>query len=294
LLIVCFLVAFLGIVALPATFPVLRGIGAAAAAEAPPSLPATTVPYYVAASGDVRGPLSLDILLAEIGEGTVLSWTPVWKPGLSAWIRASALPELGEALAAATPRPPTPPPQPPPPPPSDPPPEPSYFVVDGDTARGPLSKEAVAAEIAAGTVTAGTLVWQPGWADWRAAGADPAIRGLFDERPPAVPSAERMRQLMLGTWEFVSDLGEGLRVRSMLTYREDMTYAGTVTVSRNGAETTTRAVRGAWEIAAADAETLILSLVPSSGTPGSVRLRVVDPDNLVNETDGGTARRIGE
>ena len=69
--------------------------------EIPPALPVAATPYYVAAAGEARGPLSLEVILSEIESGRLSAWTLVWKPGLSGWIRAGDLPELGEALAAA-------------------------------------------------------------------------------------------------------------------------------------------------------------------------------------------------
>jgi len=259
----------------------------------PPPPPAATVPYYVASGGEARGPLSLEVVLAQIRDGAILPWTPVWKPGLSAWIRAADLMELSEALAAAAPRPPPPPPQPPPPPP-DPPPEPIFYTADRGEVLGPLSAAEIEAAVAAGTVTRTTLVWRPGAAGWVSAWDDPALRTLFAAQPPEVPLADAMRQLMIGTWEFKTDFGEGMVTTSTLAYRPDMTFSGFVTATISGTGLTTHAVAGAWSVTGATTDRFALTLTPTGGLPGTVQLRVVDSDNLVNETDGGTARRIGE
>ena len=255
----------------------------------PPPAPRVTVPYYIAESGKSRGPLSLDLVVTEIREGTVLPWTLVWKPGLSGWIRAGALPELEDALSRATPRPPPPPPEPPPPPP-DPPAEEIYFIAVGTDVRGPLSEDEIAAAIAKGDITRTTLVWRQGTSAWAPAWDIPAIRGHFATAPPEVPVADTIRQLMIGTWEFVAEYGDGMAAKSTLEYRADMTFSGFVTVT-GGAAPATSPVSGAWSVTGS-ADHFALTLTPTGGKPGTVKIRVVDRDNLVNETDGGTARRI--
>ncbi len=256
----------------------------------PPPPPRVTVPYYIAESGKSRGPLSLDLVVTEIRQGTILPWSLVWKPGLSGWIRAGALPELADALSRAVPKPPPPPPQPPPPPP-DPPAEEIYFVAVGAEVRGPLSEDEVAAAIAKGEITRATLVWRQGTEGWAPAWDIPAIRGHFAATPPEVPVADAIRQLMIGTWEFVAEYGDGMAAKSTLEYRPDMTFSGFVTVTA-GTGPTTNAVSGAWSVSGGTSDRFALTLHPAEGEPGTVQLRVVDRDNLVNETDGGTARRI--
>jgi hypothetical protein len=268
------------------------GPGTASAEAGPPPAPRVTVPYYIAEAGKSRGPLSLDLIVTEIREGTVLPWTLVWKPGLSGWIRAGALPELAEALAMATPRPPPPPPQPPPPPP-DPPVEEIYFVAVGKEVRGPLSEDEIAAAILEGDITRATLVWRQGTEGWAPAWDIPAIRGHFAATPPEVPVADAIRQLMIGTWEFVAEYGDGMVAKSTLEYRPDMTFSGFVTVT-GSAGPATNAVSGAWSVSGGSSDRFALTLSPTGGKPGTVQLRVVDRDNLVNETDRGTARRIAD
>ena len=279
--------AFFAIAAL-----VTAPIPSARAAETPPAMPVAATPYYVATAGEARGPFSLEVVLGEIRGGRVSSWTLVWKPGLSGWIRAGDLPELGDALADAVPKPPPPPPQPPTPPPPDPPAEVAYFVADAGTVRGPLSPTEIGEEIAAGRITAATLVWQPGGEAWQAAGEVPALRDIFERQPPVVPAADSMRQLMIGTWEFVTEFGDDMGARTTLEYRPDMTFSGFVTVQVAGSDPSTHAVAGVWSIAAATADRFALTLAPADGPPGTVQLRVVDRDTLVNETDGGSARRV--
>lgn len=279
-----------------AVLPLLVAAGLAAGLvedAAPPPVPAAVVPYYIAEAGESRGPLSLDLVLAEIGAGKVRPWTLVWKPGLSGWIRAGALPELHDALAEAVPQPPPPPPEPPPPPP-DLPEEEIYFFAIGEEVRGPLSEDEIAAAIAAGSITRATLVWRQGAASWAAAWDIPALRRHFAETPPEVPPAEAMRQLMIGTWEFAADYGDGMSTITTIACRPDMTYSGFVTLMTPGAGPTTHAVSGRWSVTGAASGRFALTLTPNEGKPGTVQLRVVDADNLINETDGGAARRIAD
>jgi hypothetical protein len=71
-----------------------------------------------------------------------------------------------------------------------------------------------------------------------------------------------------------------------------MTYSGLVTVTMADAAVTTSQVSGGWSVTGATSDRFALTLTPGVGKAGTVQLRVVDRDNFVNETDGGTARRI--
>jgi hypothetical protein len=267
------------------------GMSQRAMASEPPAAPAMAVPYYVAEGGEARGPLSLDVLLGEIRDGAVLPWTLVWKPGLSAWIKAGALPELATALAEAVPRPPPPPPQPPEPP-DDPPAEALYFVADGTTARGPFSDAEISAAIATGEIGRNTFVWWPGAAGWTAAGDVPALVGRFIVKPPEVTPAEAMRQLIVGTWEFTPALGEAIGARTTLTFNADMGFAGQVAVTVADAAAEIHTVTGTWAIPEATGDGFVLALTPRNGTSTRTELRVLDRDTLVNSADGGRARRL--
>jgi hypothetical protein len=267
------------------------GMSQRAMASEPPAAPATAVPYYVAEGGEARGPLALDVLLGEIRDGAVLPWTLVWKPGLSAWIKAGALPELATALAEAVPRPPPPPPQPPEPP-ADPPAEVLYFVADGTAARGPFSDAEVSAAIAAGEIGRNSFVWWPGAAGWTAAGDVPELAERFVVKPPEVTPAEAMRQLMVGTWEFTPALGEAIGARTVLAFGADMGFAGNVTVDVPDGRPETHAVEGTWAIPEAEKDGFVLALTPKGAAPSRVELRVIDHDTLVNRADGATARRL--
>jgi membrane protease subunit (stomatin/prohibitin family) len=60
-----------------------------------------------------------------------------------------------------------------------------YHVALDGKAQGPLSADQIAALVASGSVTEGTLVWRPGMAAWTAAGTDSGLAHLFP--PPPLP-----------------------------------------------------------------------------------------------------------
>jgi len=72
------------------------------------------------------------------------------------------------------------------PPPLPPASSPWFYAVHG-TQSGPTSIEVLSTKVAAGEVTRETLVWQQGLAGWTAAGAVPALGGLFAATPPPLP-----------------------------------------------------------------------------------------------------------
>jgi membrane protease subunit (stomatin/prohibitin family) len=76
------------------------------------------------------------------------------------------------------------------PPGSVPPPIPgaaTYFVAAGGQRTGPFEVQALASQAAAGTLTAQTLVWTQGMANWTPAGQVPALAQIFANVPPPIP-----------------------------------------------------------------------------------------------------------
>jgi membrane protease subunit (stomatin/prohibitin family) len=59
-----------------------------------------------------------------------------------------------------------------------------FHVEAGGQSTGPFSVAQLQAGVAAGQVTAATLVWSPGMAEWSPAGQVPALAGLFAPPPP--------------------------------------------------------------------------------------------------------------
>lgn len=90
----------------PLTY-VLRVSGDAGAGPPPPTAPVDE--YYVVVDGAAVGPTSLAALEERIARGATVAEDLVWRPGLDAWVRADALPELADRFASR----PTPPPLPP-------------------------------------------------------------------------------------------------------------------------------------------------------------------------------------
>ena len=65
-----------------------------------------------------------------------------------------------------------------------------FHVANGQSATGPFSVEAIAAQVKSGVVDADTLVWSPSMTAWRAAGQVQALAELFDSNvtPPPIPN----------------------------------------------------------------------------------------------------------
>ncbi len=75
-------------------------------------------------------------------------------------------------------------------PPSAPPPIPgaaTYFVAIGGQQTGPFDMQGLTTQVAAGRLSAQTLVWTQGMAQWTPAGPVPALAGLFTNVPPPLP-----------------------------------------------------------------------------------------------------------
>ncbi len=74
--------------------------------------------------------------------------------------------------------------------PAAPPPIPgaaTYFVAIGGQQTGPFDVQALGAQVTAGRLTAQTLVWTQGMAQWTPAGQVPALAPLFANVPPPIP-----------------------------------------------------------------------------------------------------------
>jgi hypothetical protein len=63
----------------------------------------------------------------------------------------------------------------------------TYFLAVGGQRTGPFELQALASQAAAGTLTAQTLVWTQGMAQWTPAGQVPALAQIFANVPPPLP-----------------------------------------------------------------------------------------------------------
>jgi hypothetical protein len=61
-----------------------------------------------------------------------------------------------------------------------------YLGIDGER-EGPVDAAALAAQANAGRLTAATLVWRTGMAQWTPAGQVPELGGLLASIPPPLP-----------------------------------------------------------------------------------------------------------
>jgi membrane protease subunit (stomatin/prohibitin family) len=104
---------------------------------------------------------------------------------------------LGQQAAAALNRPPAPaaapaPPAPAPAAPAGPPPLPvpaAWFVAVDGAQTGPIDDAGLQALAAEGRLTAGSLVWRNGMAQWSAASGVPEVARFLPQAPPPLPPA---------------------------------------------------------------------------------------------------------
>ena len=91
--------------------------------------------------------------------------------------------QIGQAMAAPQPGASAPQPAGPPPLPT----QAVWYAAIGGAQAGPFDQAALAAKVQAGEVTADTLVWAQGMANWMAAREAPELAGLFAAMPPPLP-----------------------------------------------------------------------------------------------------------
>ncbi|GAA4723039.1 Membrane protease subunit, stomatin/prohibitin family, contains C-terminal Zn-ribbon domain [Promicromonospora umidemergens] len=72
---------------------------------------------------------------------------------------------------------------------SGPPPLPGWYLGNGGAQTGPFDDAALAAQAAAGTLTAGTLIWRAGMSAWEPASSVPDVARHLGATPPPLPQA---------------------------------------------------------------------------------------------------------
>jgi len=161
----------------------------------PPQMPgAAAVAFSVSVNGQAGGPYDMGALAQMAASGQLNAQSMVWRQGMAAWQGAGSVPELAHLFAAA------PPPMPGPPPPmpgaDGPPPMPgaapavAFSVSVNGQAGGPYDMGALAQMAASGQLSAQSMVWRQGMADWQSAGSVPELAQLFASAgPPSQPPA---------------------------------------------------------------------------------------------------------
>jgi len=64
---------------------------------------------------------------------------------------------------------------------------PAYYVAIGGVQSGPFDLATISSQVASGRITAQTLVWTQGMAQWTPAGQVPALAGVVASVPPPLP-----------------------------------------------------------------------------------------------------------
>ncbi len=167
---------------------------------------------------------------------------------------------------AATPPPVTPPPITPPantPPPLPPVPQISVFVAQNGAQTGPFDAAQLAELAKSGALTADTLVWQEGMADWAAANTVPALGAILSANPPAADPVAYLSGRWSGSASGVPIPGVGNGTVSITSiYNPDNTVSGfgTVTVnSANGPLAIGVTIDGTYTAKQLDATTILLT-----------------------------------
>ena len=65
-----------------------------------PTQPAEVAEWYYGAGGQALGPFTVSYLRDLAAKGEIIVDTPVWKPGMAAWVRLAEVPELASVVAA--------------------------------------------------------------------------------------------------------------------------------------------------------------------------------------------------
>lgn len=140
----------------------------------PPPVP--VIGFNVILNGVSSGPFDPQQLQQMVLQGQVVPDTQVWKAGMPGWAAASTVPELAGLFTVA-------------PPPVAPPPVPqiNFNVLLGGNSAGPFNMAQLQQLAQHGQLTADTLVWTAGMANWAPAGTVPQFASLFVAAPPPVP-----------------------------------------------------------------------------------------------------------
>ena len=133
-------------------------------------------------------------------------------PALAQTTDTTAAPATEDATTAAPPAlPPALPPAPEPATPPPLPPQPDFYIDENGTPGGPYKMAQLQALVAAGTLTAGTLAWTDGMAEWAAANTVAGLEPLFAaaatpvETPAAAPVAD-LAAFVVGHWQQTGDV----------------------------------------------------------------------------------------
>ncbi len=66
--------------------------------QTPPPIPSAGVQLYASINGSQAGPFSEQEFITLIQKGLVTKDSLVWKPGLSSWLPATQVPEIGKLI----------------------------------------------------------------------------------------------------------------------------------------------------------------------------------------------------
>jgi hypothetical protein len=70
---------------------------------APPPIPNSTPPFFIAVNNQQTGPFEFGLLAGKVRSGELTRESLVWKQGLANWVPAKDVPELAALLGAMPP-----------------------------------------------------------------------------------------------------------------------------------------------------------------------------------------------
>jgi hypothetical protein len=170
----------------------------------------------------------------------------------------------------------------------------AFFFEQNGQPVGPLSVAELQERAQRGIVKGETLVWKQGAPAWMPARDVPELRAALAALPPPVPVAEQYKRLLVGTWQVQTTDHYGLTTNTTLTYNADGTYSGVVTQSYQGISVP-QPTNGTWTVQPVSESKFSLTVAPAGrnmGGPATAVLRVLDGNNLYNDTDRYQARRV--
>ena len=137
---------------------------------AQPEPDVAAIEYWTFDNEQQFGPFTLQQVLDRIASGESNRETQIWTSTNQQWVMIDTVAELAAALPTVE---------------QDVAEKPSYYLYYQGNQSGPYTTQQMLDGIAQGTVPRGSLVWQPGWAEWVRVETVEQFAVAF---PPAVPA----------------------------------------------------------------------------------------------------------
>ncbi len=196
--------------------------------------------------------------------------------------------------------------------------EPLYVAVNQQP-TGPFGAEEIARKIAAGEITAQTLVYAPGLGQWTPAGQVPVLAPLLARQAQATPgglppipnnqplpqpnfappgtgsSAEeqRLENYLYGEWmrEEPMPMAPQVTRRIQIRFLQGGDFYAITTLMMQGLPGTTQPSRGRWAVQPMQERRFVITTTGQDGA-GSTQVEILDNNTMRDVTTGTPIRRI--